>query len=207
MSTELFGAIQSNYNKASFELWSWFKNRNIILKTISLPWIIIASISMNIIGIIFSLGIFLDKISIWLQRKRDWFVNYLDNVAHDIKNEKIQYILSPFWATIVFPIALFLGIIPKWSSTIVSVVHPDLDVSTGTEYGYFTQLGQKYFAISKALLSNAVSHGILFSPISLIISIIFTPLHLLIAILLFLLIVLDWLGYIVSLIRKFVVFY
>ncbi len=205
MERELFGAIRDNYNNASVNLWYWYRRQNSFVKLLTFIWIAPASLVMKIIGFIFGLGVFFDKISLWLQSKRDNIVYAIDNSSENLRYERSAYILTPLKTLILAPIALFLGVVPKWSSTLVSAIHPDLDVGHGIEHGYFTKLGKSYLYLTKQLFGNIVKHGKLFFLPALIIALIITPITLSIAIIFFILIILDFIGWFVGLIRKFVV--
>ncbi len=205
MEKELFAAIRDNYDQASTELWWWFRQKNILLKMIFIFWVLAASITMRIFGFLFSLGIILDKISLWLQSKREWFVNKIEDSKYQIGGGKFPYLFQPIFALILSPIALIFGLIPKWSATLAISAHPDLDNSHGTEYGYFTELGRKYSSLSRAMLSKIFAHGVIFSPIAFAFSLFAVPLLLLVAAIFFALLILDMFGWVVNLIRKFVV--
>ena len=160
---------------------------------------------MKLLGFIFSLGIILDKISLWLQSKRNGVLNVIDNTTDNLSYKKSSYIISPIVAVIMFPIALLFGLIPKWSTTLMVGISPDLDIGHGTEHGYFTELGKKYLVLAKEYFVNIKEHGFFFGIFALAISIVVIPVLLLMSIAFFILIILDLLGWFVSLIRKFVV--
>ena len=205
MEKELFGAIRDNYNHASENLWYWHRRQNSFVKLLTFIWVAPASIIMQIIGFIFSLGVLLDKISVWLQSKRNYIVDAVDDSSSDLRYYKSSYFLTPIKVVLLSPVALLLGIIPKWSTTLVTAIHPDFDISTGVEHGYFTTLGKTYLNLTKELFKNIGRHGNLFVLPALIISVILAPVLVLISIIFFALILLDIVGWVVGLIRKFVV--
>jgi hypothetical protein len=205
MERELFGAIRDNYNNASANLWYWHGRQNSFVKALSFFWVVFASLVMKIIGFTFGLGVFLDKISLWLQSKRDNVIYAIDGSVENLRYEKSAYIFTPITTLILAPIALLLGIVPKWSSTLVSAIHPDLDIGTGIEHGYFTKLGKSYLNLTKELFLNITNHGKLFFLPALSIAFLLIPLTSIIAIFFFILIILDFIGWFVGLIRKFVV--
>ena len=205
MKKELFGTIRDNYYRASDGLWSWFNQTNLIIKIMFFVWIVLASSLMKIIGFVFSLGVFLDVISVWIQSKRTIIITAVENMSNNLSIYKVSYIGSPIKAILLSPIAFFFGIIPKWSSTLAVGIHPDLDISTATEYGYFTQLGKAYSKLSLSLFSNLKQHGLFFSPLGLLFALVFGIVIFSISLFFFILIILDYIGWIVSFIRKFVV--
>ena len=205
MEKELFGSIRDNYYEASDELWFWFRNSHILLKIVFFLWIVLASATMRIAGFIFSLGIILDKISVWLQSKRTLVIDKIEDVSDSLYYKKSSYLFSPLLGFLLFPVALLLGIIPKWSTTLVVGIHPDLDIGSSLEHGYFIQLGKKYLKLSKSLIVNIKEHGFFFGIIALFIALITAPITLIMSLIFFLLIILDLFGWVVSLIRKFVV--
>lgn len=205
MEKELFGAIRDNYYKASSELWYWFKHTHFLLKVIFFIWIFVASILMKIIGFIFSLGVILDKISVWIQSKRRNLLNAVDTSAETLNYKKSSYLTSPLKVFFIFPMALFLGIIPKWSSTLAVSLHPDVDISEAVEHGYFIKLGKSYLNFIKALFVNIKGNGFFFGAFSLLISLATSPFFLIMSLIFFVLIILDWFSFLVGLIRKFVV--
>lgn len=205
MQKELFGAIRDNYYQASSELWLWLKKANFLLKFIFFIWVLIASTALKLVGFIFSLGVLLDKVSVWIQSKRRNLLNILDDCSEKLNYEKSGYITSPLLALLFFPIAIFIGLIPKWSSTFVVAIHPDLDVSEAVEHGYFFQLGKKYIKLISKLFKNIATHGYFFGLFSFLISLISCPFILLMSFICFILIILDWLSLLVGFIRKFVI--
>lgn len=205
MEKELFGAIRDNYNYASDNLWRWHRRQGIFTRIITFIWIGVSSTIIKIIGFIFGLGVILDYISVWLQNQRNNFINLIDKSAQTLCYRKISYMSAPILAFVLAPIALIFGLIPKWSSTIVAAAHPDLDFSLGTEHGYFVKLGKSYLNLAKALFININKHGYFFILPALLIFIFSTPIVILISLVFFLLVVLDIIGWVVGLIRKFVI--
>ena len=198
MTQELFGAIRDNYNYASENLNRWHRKQNIIVKILTFFWIFPASLMMKIIGFIFSLGVFLDKISLWLHSKRNNVLDAIYNSAHELYYNKTAYIFSPIKALLLAPVGLFFGVLPKWSSTLVTVLDSDINPSLGVEHGYFTKLAKSYLHFSKELFLNINKHGKLFILPALIIAICFAPIFIIISIIFFILIILDYIGWVVS---------
>lgn len=161
MSVELFGEISSNYANAAKELWSWHKYTNIIVKILMLPWVVIASAVMKVISLIFMAGIIFDKLSLWLESQRKSVISTLENKNHELAINKSAYIVSPLMAGLLAPIALLLGIFPKWSSTLMAVSTDD-SFSGGTKHGYFLQLSKQYSILVKNMLTNSFKHGAIF---------------------------------------------
>lgn len=205
MEKELFGAIRDNYYSASDHIWSWNRHQNTLVKIIFFPWLIVASGTMKVLGVVFGLGVILDKISVWLQSKRDNVIASIENTTYALCTAKSAYFVTPIKAAILAPIALFLGVVPKWSSTLTVAVHPDFDVSHGIEHGYFTKTGKAYADLSKRLFQCSIKHGVAFSVLSIPLAMLTAPVALLISLVFFLLIVLDYIGWLVGIIRKFVV--
>jgi len=205
LENELFGTIRDNYFMASSEIWRWNSYQNFFVRFIVFPWLIVVSIIMKTIGFLFGLGVILDLVSVWLQKTRNSVVHVIESSAYNLRYEAFSYFTSPVKSLILAPIVLFLGIIPKWSSTIAVAIHPDLDVSYGIEHGYFIKAGKAYLKLSKMLFICINKHGILVGIFALIIATIFSPITLLIAFFFFSLIILDWIGWLVGLLRKFVV--
>lgn len=205
MEKELFGAIRDNYNHSSDNLWKWYRRQNFFTKIIVFIWILLSSITMKVIGFIFGLGVILDKMSVWLQSKRKYFINLIDSSSSSLWYNKFSYISAPIVAFMIAPIALVFGLIPKWSSTIAVAVHPDFDVSTGIDHGYFAKLGKSYLKLAKELFKNINKHGYFFMLPALIVSLLTAPFISIISLVFFILILLDFIGWIVGLIRKFVV--
>jgi hypothetical protein len=98
-----------------------------------------------------------------------------------------------------------VGIVPKWSSTLAVSIHPDFDASYGIEHGYFTNCGKAYFEIVRNMFKSLGKHGFIFFFFAFTMTVIATPILLLISIVFFALIILDFIGWIVGMIRKFVV--
>ena len=95
---------------------------------------------------------------------------------------------------------------PKWSSTLVTILDSNINPSLGVDHGYFTKLAKAYLQFSKELFLNINKHGKLFILPATIIAIVVMPIFIIISTIFFILIILDYIGWIVSLIRKFVVF-
>jgi hypothetical protein len=204
MSVELFGKISENYDNASKNLWYWHRYKNVLIKIVTIPWILLSSIAMKAISIFFSMGIIFDKLSIWLEKQRHHVISSLESSNRNLQWNKIAYITSPLKAALLAPIALFLGIFPKWSSTIMAVGTGD-GFSHGTEHGFFTQLGKHYLVLVKNMFSYAFSHGFFFGLIAIVLSTIVAPVALIISAIFFILIILDLLSWLVELIREFIV--
>lgn len=205
MEKELFGAIRDNYFNASKQMWKWRKYKNFFIRSITLPWILVASIIMKIIGLLFGLGVVLDIISIWLMKRRNSTISMIDSSANNLRYSATAYFSTPIKCAILAPIVLLLGIIPKWSTTLVVAIHPDIDVSFGTEHGYFKLAGKSYANLAKMFFVGINKHGIFFTIIAFPIAIIVAPISFIIACFFFALIILDWFGWLVSMLRKFVV--
>lgn len=197
---ELFEKISDNYSQASHRVWSWHRYSNILMKIIYLPWVIFASIVLNIIAFIFGLGILLDRLSLWLQSKRYKLLDQLDDSIHDIYWKKSGYISSPISATLLIPFALLFGIFPKWSSTVSEAA-----ISTDTQHGFFVDVSQKYFSLVVSMLKNIFKHGIFVSLISIPSAIIFAPFFAGVALFFSLLIILDLFSWLIEIIREFVI--
>lgn len=204
MSVELFGEISGNYGNAAGNLWGWHKSKNFIIRVITFPWIVFASIIMKIASIIFGFGVIFDVLSIWLENQRHLVIEALESLNENISRSKLAYISSPIKAAFLAPIALFLGIFPKWSSTIMALGGGD-EISGGTDHGFFWQLSKQYFFLVKNMFSYSFSHGFIFGLIGLVLSVIVTPIALVIAIIFAILIILDALSWFVELIREFIV--
>lgn len=204
MSVELFGEISNNYVNAAKELWSWHKYKNIVVKILMLPWVVIASATMKVIALIFMAGIIFDKLSLWLERQRKSVIAVLENKNRKLAINKSAYILSPILAGLLAPIALLLGIFPKWSSTLM-VVSTDDSFSSGTEHGFFFQLSKQYFLLVTNMLANSFKHGAIFWIVAIPLTLIVTPIALIISLMFLVLTVLDILSWLVELIRQFIV--
>lgn len=204
MSVELFGEISGNYGDAARNLWEWHRDKNIVIRLISFPWIIFASIIMKIVSMFFSLGVIFDALSIWLENQRHHVVKSLESLNENISISKLAYFSSPIKAALLAPIALFLGVFPKWSSTVMALGAGD-DISEGTDHGFFWQLSKQYFFLVRNMFSYSFSHGFFFGLIGLVLSVIVTPVALIIALIFSVLIILDALSWFVELIREFIV--
>ncbi len=204
---ELFKAIRDNYYLAATNIWGWYKERW-LLRLITLPFILIGILLMFIIGTVFSLGIFLDQVSTFLEKRRKLFISFIEDKATNIRYSKISFLFSPLIIVLSFPICLILGLFPKWSVTLI-VVLDDYDIDdisqTSTEHGFFARCSKAYLNFLGILWSYTVKHGFLFFFPALGIAIIFSPFIIAISIVCVVLILLDFLGFLFGLIRKFVV--
>lgn len=205
MEKELFGAIRDNYYLAGKSLWSWLKNRHIILQIIFFLWVLIASLAMYGIGFIFSLGVVLDKFSVFILEKRDLSIDFISKSTDKLYYSKTAYFLTPILAILISPICFILGIIPKWSSTILSTADAEFETSYEKEFGFFKRLGNSYLNLVAHLFKNLNSHGYLFAILALITTLLSSPILILIGLFFYIFIILDYVGWIVSIMRQFVV--
>ncbi len=205
MEKELFGAIRDNYYDGSSRLWSWLNRKNIFLKILFSPWVLVSSCFLLLIGFVFSLGVILDKFSVFLLNKRHGTIDIIHNSANNLRYSKMSYLTTPLKAILLSPIAFILGIIPKWSSTILSAPFDDISTSYEKDYGFFQNLGNSYIFLSKKMFVNISQHGYFFAIFALIITLITVPLTIAIALFFYIFIILDYVGWIVAKLRLFVV--
>ena len=196
---EIFKEISDNYKLASSNIWHWHHSKNFLIKLLSLVSILTMSFLLYVVSILLRVGFILDWISRKLNANRISILTLLKKANYSLDNSKTDFIIFPMKVVFISPIALLLGIIPKWSYSMTNGLDDAVD------HGYFRDLANNYLSLVKNLLLNLFSHGVLFSIISIPIMIITTPIFILISIIFYALIILDIVGFIVEELRKIVV--
>lgn len=199
---QLFETMSYNFKLSANGVWAWYRKQYFATKVLALIWAVIASIILTSISWIFKIGIIFDFLASWLQKGRNKVISRLDRWANDLKWKKFAYFTVPIKIVLLLPLALLLGILPKFS-TEVDVVGADND-KVDINHGFFFKVAVAYLVIAKSLIFSSFKHGILFIPIGLLISFYIVPMAILIALFFFIFILLDLLGWIIEVIRNLV---
>ena len=199
---DLFESISANYSLAGRGVKRWYGRLPLLAKLIAWPWPLLAIPVLSVLSLLFKLGIVFDAMARWLERRRTRMIGALRRWETDLAYSAGAYFTVPILGTLLLPLVILLGVFPKFSTT--------SDFDTGDtqldiDHGFFWQVGTGYLRIARSLLTNVARHGVLFLPIALLIALFTAPAAAVVGALMLVLIVLDWLGWLIDRIRGWVV--